>query len=52
MLMENETTEIKKEEGFNGQKAIVLPRSILVKTCIPVLSWLAFISQISDFIQK
>ncbi|MCX2452406.1 AraC family transcriptional regulator [Pedobacter sp. PLR] len=33
--MENQTTEIKKKEGFNGQKAIVLPRSILVKTCIP-----------------
>lgn len=33
--MENTVTEIKKKEGFNGQKAIVLPRSILVKTCIP-----------------
>lgn len=32
--MEIETAEIKKKEGFNGQKAIVLPRSILVKTCI------------------
>lgn len=33
-------TEIKKKEGFNGQKAIVLPRSILIKTCIsnPLLS--------------
>ncbi|SHG55879.1 AraC family transcriptional regulator [Pedobacter caeni] len=38
--MDNKTTEIKKKEGFNGQKAIVLPRSILIKTCIsnPLLS--------------
>lgn len=29
--MESGTIEIKKKEGFNGQKAIVLPRSILMK---------------------
>lgn len=38
--MENKTIEIKKKEGFNGQNAIVLPRSILAKTCIssPLMS--------------
>ncbi|TKC06235.1 AraC family transcriptional regulator [Pedobacter frigoris] len=38
--MENETADIKKKEGFNGQKAIVLPRSIISKDCMtnPLLS--------------
>ncbi|WP_316789790.1 AraC family transcriptional regulator [Pedobacter frigoris] len=38
--MENETADIKKKEGFNGQKAIVLPRSIISKDCTtnPLLS--------------
>lgn len=33
--MENMNTDIKKEEGFDGQKAIVLPRPILIKNCVP-----------------
>lgn len=38
--METDTTEIKKKEGFNGQRAIMLPRSIISKSCVsnPLLS--------------